>query len=153
MGQSIAVPERKVISWTTPGGVVEMAFRLLPARTFRMGSRGHNPDEEPVHEAKIVQDFWLAETPVTQAQFALWTEAEGIEHEHDFGGHPDHPAENVDWHQANAYGAWLTQTKGQEFPGLMACLPTEAEWEHACRSGTEPDYYNGDEAAALAEAG
>jgi formylglycine-generating enzyme required for sulfatase activity len=46
---------------------VEMAFRLIPPGTFRMGSRGMRDDEEPVHWVEIREGFWMAETPVTRA--------------------------------------------------------------------------------------
>jgi formylglycine-generating enzyme required for sulfatase activity len=73
-----------VLTW--PGDGVEMAFRLIPAGSFRMGARGYQPDEEPVHEVRIPEPFWMAETPVTQAQLALWTRAEGIVHANHFPG-------------------------------------------------------------------
>ena len=43
-----------------------------------MGSRGWRSDEEPIHRVVISDDFWLGETPVTQAQFAVWTQSEDI---------------------------------------------------------------------------
>jgi formylglycine-generating enzyme required for sulfatase activity len=152
----IAEPERRV--FTLPGGAT-MAFRLIPAGSFRMGSRGESPDEEPIHRVRIKEPFWLAETPVTQAQFAEWTAAEGVEHENGFPGHPDRPAESMDWRQANACCAWLSQVipavRGNGLPPgySLFCLPTEAEWEYVCRAGTETDYHTGDGEAALAEAG
>jgi formylglycine-generating enzyme required for sulfatase activity len=132
-----------------------MSFRLIPAGKFRMGSRGYRSWEEPVHEVEIPEPFWMGETPVTQSQFSLWTKAKKIEHKNHFAGRPDHPAENMDWRQAVSFCDWLTRTKGSEFPSgfRMACLPTEAEWEYACRAGTETEYYTGDGEAALAEAG
>ena len=134
---------------------IEMAFRLIPPGSFRMGSRGYYPDEEPIHQVRIAEPFWMAETPVTQAQFALWTHAENIQHENRFKDRPEHPAENMDWRQAVAYCDWLTRAKGAEFPeGFhLACLPTEAQWEYACRGKTETEYYTGDGEAALVETG
>jgi len=149
----IPVPQRHVLAWPESG--VEMAFRLIPSGSFRMGSRGLDAAEEPTHRVQISEAFWMAETPVTRAQFAFWTETEKIEHENKSKDHPEHPAENLDWRQAMAYCEWLTRTKGNEFPvefGL-ARLPTEAEWEYACQAGTESEYYTGDGEAALAEAG
>ena len=146
-------PPRHLLGWPNHG--IEMAFRLIPAGEFRMGSRGRYADEEPVHRVRIAEPFWLAETPVTQAQFGLWTQAEGIEHENEFKDRPEHPAENMDWRQAVSYCDWLTREKRNQFPAGfgLACLPTEAEWEYACRAGTETEYYTGDGEAALAEAG
>ena len=147
-----AEPERHRMKWPEQG--IEMAFRLIPAGTFRMGSRGYYADEEPVHRVRIAEPFWMAETPVTQAQFALWTRAESIEHENEFKDRLDHPAENMDWRQSVSYCDWLTRTQGAAFPAgcHLASLPTDAEWEYACRAGTETEYYTGDGEAALAEA-
>ena len=132
-----------------------MAFRLIPAGAFRMGSRGYDDREEPVHLVKIPAPFWLAETPVTQAQFALWTRAEDIKHENHFKERPEHPAENLSWHEAVSFCAWLSREKAGQFPegSALACLPTEAQWEYACRAGMDTEYYTGDGEAALAEAG
>ncbi|HEY3856312.1 MAG TPA: formylglycine-generating enzyme family protein [Verrucomicrobiae bacterium] len=132
-----------------------MALRLVPAGMFRMGSRGYSPSEEPIHRVRISEPFWMAETPVTQAQFALWTRAEKIEHTNHFDGRPEHPAESMDWRQAVSFCDWLTRVKAKDFPEGFhrACLPTEAEWEHACRAGTETEYYTGDGDAAMAGAG
>ena len=146
-------PPRHVLVWPEHG--LEMAFRIIPAGSFRMGSRGYSADEEPIHRVRIPRPFWMAETPVTRAQWALWTRAENIKHENHFKDRPDHPAENLDWRQAMAFCAWLGRGRAAELPeGLpLASLPTEAEWEYACRAGTDTDYYAGDGEAALAEAG
>lgn len=132
-----------------------MAFRLIPAGSFRMGSRGYSYYEEPIHRVTIPEPFWMAETPVTQAQFAIWTLAETIEHQNHFKVRPDHPAENLDWRQAVGFCAWLTRVKSHELPEgfSLACVPTEAEWEYACRAGTDTEYYTGDGEDALVEAG
>ena len=135
---------------------VEMAFREIPAGRFRMGSRGHWAREEPVHVVEITAPFWLGETPVTQEQFAVWAKAERVEHGNGFPGRPDHPAETMTWRQAMRFCAWLTRTADVEAivgGGGLACLPTEAEWEYACRAGTDTEYHTGDGEAALAEAG
>ena len=129
-----------------------MAFRLIPAGSFRMGSRGYSPREEPIHWVTIPEPFWMAETPVTQAQFALWTSSERINHTNHFAGHPIHPAENMDWRQAVTFCAWLTRLKAGELPPgfALACLPTEAEWEYACRAGTTTLWSFGSDVGQLA---
>ena len=132
--------------------LVRMAFRLITPGSFLMGSRGEHEDEEPMHRGKITKAFWLGETSVTQEQFAAWTESEGVEHKNLFAGKADHPAESMDWFHATAFCRWLSSS-GILPADCMACLPTEAEWEYACRAGTDTEYYTGDGAEALAEAG
>ncbi len=144
---------RFVLEW--PGDGVRMAFRLIPAGNFRMGARGYRRDEEPVHGVRIAEPFWMAETPVTQAQFGLFTRAMHVKHENHFNGRPEHPAENMSWHEAVTFCDWLTRERGAGAPegwGLF-CLPTEAEWEYACRAGSETEYYAGDGEAALQQVG
>jgi formylglycine-generating enzyme required for sulfatase activity len=117
-------PLRHVLIWPEHG--VEMAFRRIPKGSFRMGSRGCDASEEPIHRVTISEDFWMADTPVTQAQFAIWTQAEGIDHKNEFDGRADNPAESMDWHQAVAYCAWLTETKSADFPaGFFYRFATE----------------------------
>jgi formylglycine-generating enzyme required for sulfatase activity len=120
-----------------------------------MGSRGYDASEEPVHRVVIEEDFWLAETPVTQAQFAIWTRELGIDHKNHFEGHPTHPAESMTWRHANEYCDWLTAQHGSQLPigHRFASLPTEAHWEYACRGGTCTEYYTGDGSVALRQAG
>jgi formylglycine-generating enzyme required for sulfatase activity len=143
------MPPRYVLCWPKPG--IEMAFRLLPAGEFRIGSRGVYYTEEPVHLVRISEPFWMAETPVTQEQFAQWTEAAQVPHVFTGMGKP---AENINWNEGMSWCAWLNQVKGAEMPqGFKAALPTEAQWEYACRAGTETEYFTGDGEAALVEAG
>jgi formylglycine-generating enzyme required for sulfatase activity len=153
----------------TPDGVgVEMRFRHVPAGRIRMGSRGMGRlegwfnNEEPVHWVEITQPFWMAETPVTQAQFGAWRP----EHENHFSGRPEHPAENLTWDEAREFSGWLWETPEirRQMPVRCngAALPTEAQWERACRGPDEPEaghfghrceYYTGDGEAALKRAG
>src|SRR5207244_1685027 len=60
----------------------------------------------------------------------------------------DHPVLNVTWNDAKAFCAWLSRQEGK-----TCRLPTEAEWEYACRAGTKTAYYHGDDPEALVEVG
>lgn len=146
-------PPRHLLCWPEFG--IEMAFRLIPPGRFLMGSRGLTSGEEPRHWVEIEQSFWMAETPVTQAQFALWTQEREVEHQNHFEDKPTHPAENSNWRQAVGFCQWLTATQRGAFPEgfAYATLPTEAEWEYACRAGTESEYYSGDGEEALERVG
>ncbi len=144
-----------------PGDIPLLLQRIpkSPPGGFLMGSRGKEPDEEPAHRVSIPDDFYLGTVVVTQEQYAAvaqkapalqeWCGASGFEGN-------DRPVENVDWREANHFCAWLTDhtPASQLPPGFeLFCLPTEAEWEYACRAGTDTDYYSGDGEAALSEVG
>lgn len=144
-----------------------------------MGSRGYTVAEEPQHTVVVPPiegrrdrvAFWMAEQPVTQRQLALWTgsadytawcEARGQSdrHANRFGDRPEAPADSVTWFEARGYCAWLRSRVwgGTGVPGRLPSvwqfdLPTEVEWEYACRAGTATEYWSGDGAGALAEVG
>lgn len=129
---------------------VTIPFVLIPAcpSGFLMGSRGGQPNELPRHRVVIPRPFYLGKFPVTQEQFACFQP----EHRNQFHGMPDHPAELISWHDAQAFINWLNDL--QTLPANhTARLPCEAEWEYACRAGTETEYWNGDGEAALKEVG
>ena len=132
------------------GNGVVMPFQYIPAGSFWMGSRGNFFAEEPVHWVKITQPFYLGTFPVTQEQFARWKP----NHRNGFPGRASNPVEEVDWLEANQFCQWLNEHFVRHFPmSYSAGLPTEAQWEYACRAGTETEYYSGDGEAALAEVG
>lgn len=138
-----------------PGGV-HMFFRRIPAGAFRMGSRGVYSDAEPIHRAVIQREFYLGTFVVTQEQYrAVARQCMALKQSpdpSDFKG-DRHPVEQVSWHDATAFCQWLTDWEGLPEDVIAVRLPTEAEWEYACRAGSDTGYYNGDGAAALAEVG
>ena len=107
--------------------------------------------EQPVHRVGINQGFWLARTPVTQQQYAQCFP----EHQNRFHGRANHPAESTEWHDARRFCQWLNEEilATSQWRGWCADLPTEAQWEYACRAGTETEFYTGDGERALAQAG
>jgi formylglycine-generating enzyme required for sulfatase activity len=141
---------------------VSMEFRLLPAGEFRMGSRGDRSAEEPIHRVVIKRPFYMGTYPVTQRQFAVWTQAAGIEHKNHFDGRPDHPAENMDWFQSRDFCKWMNERFRTAIPpNCVAGLPSEVQWEYACRLmkrdgepfAVDTAYYTGDGQTALTRAG
>ncbi len=143
-----------------PGGV-PLELRRIPEGSFRMGQRGGNPEEEPLHRVTIPADFYLGVTPVTQAQYRAMADAcraelvaipgsRGPEPSHFTGD--DRPVEQVSWDEARCVCRWLSGS-GLLPPGWAADLPSEAQWEYACRAGTETKYWSGDREADLARVG
>jgi formylglycine-generating enzyme required for sulfatase activity len=116
---------------------IDQRLRWIPAGTFLMGSpdseAGRWPDEGPQHPVTISRGFWLMDTPVTQR---LW--------QHVMGDNPsrfvdlDRPVERVDWPRCTEFCERLSQLVGASFQ-----LPTEAQWEYACRAGTDTATYSG----------
>jgi formylglycine-generating enzyme required for sulfatase activity len=117
---------------------IAQRLRWIPADVFRMGSPGDEPgrwdDEGPRHTVYITQGFWLSDTPCTQA---LWEAVMG-ENPARFKS-PKRPVEQVSWDDVQGF---LTRIN-ERAPGLELCLPTEAQWEHACRAGTDTALYTG----------
>jgi hypothetical protein len=120
---------------------VGLVMIRTPAGSFKMGSSqsedGHRAWEQQ-REVTVPNDFYLGKTPVTQAQFEVVTDTNPTVHEK-IG---DAPVDSVSWNQAKEYCLKLTQRDRKA--GVLAHdweyrLPTEAEWEYACRAGsTEP---------------
>ena len=113
-----------------PGSMSIRAVWIPPGR-FMMGEvkndRGLGSKEKP-HEVTISSGFWMSETPVTQAQ---WMAVMKLNPSFIKGKH--HPVEMVSWHDARAFVQALNQWNGKS----VYRLPSEAEWEYACRGGHE----------------
>jgi len=120
------------------GSGVEMEFMPIAAGSFQMGSNDGDDDEAPVHRVTISKPFWLARTEVTQRQYKQV-----------MGSNPSHfqgmenPVETVSWNDAVSFCKKLTDRErraGRLPDGFEYALPTEAQWEYACRAGTTSDY-------------
>jgi formylglycine-generating enzyme required for sulfatase activity len=117
----------------------------LPAGQFLMGSPDSDPDardnEKPQHQVKV-NSFAIGKYPVTQAQY----EAVMGTNPSRFQNNPQNPVERVSWNDAQAFCQKLSRITGKTYR-----LPTEAEWEYACRAGTTTRYYFGDDANQLGD--
>jgi formylglycine-generating enzyme required for sulfatase activity len=157
---------------------IGMSLVRIAAGEFVMGSpeseEGHS-EVEPQHRVRITRPFYLGKYEVTIGQFRKFVEATGyvttlertkkegfgfdpqvpgIEIQtgftwkhNGFGETDDHPVVNVDWDDASAFCKWLSKAEDG-----MYRLPTEAEWEYACRAGTTTRYSTGEEEETLKSA-
>lgn len=115
----------------TMAGVAGIELVLIPAGEFAMGESDGEPDEQPVHQVKIGQPFYLGKYEVTQAQ---WKQIMG-DNPSKFVG-DDLPVDNVSWKDVQVFLQRLNDA-GDPF---FYRLPTEAEWEYACRAETKGKY-------------
>lgn len=126
------------------GGGVTLDLTWIPAGTFKMGSPagedGRFDGEGPQHDVTISPGFWMGRTEVTQRQYqqvmknnpASFT-ASGL----------DAPVERVSWHNATDFCARVQTRLAGDLAGKTVRLPTEAEWEYACRAETTGPFYFG----------
>jgi formylglycine-generating enzyme required for sulfatase activity len=136
---------------------IGMKLALIPAGKFLMGSpatEAERDDKEVQHEVTISRPFYLGIYEVTQAEYARlmgkpraggkhnpWNH--GPRFDAGKGGGPDHPIENVRWNQAVEFCRRLTALPEEKKAGRSYRLPTEAEWEYACRAGTSTPLHHG----------
>jgi formylglycine-generating enzyme required for sulfatase activity len=123
---------------------VRQQLRWIPPGRFWMGSpdneEGRFEDEGPRHEVQLTHGFWLFDTPCTQA---LW-QAVMKNNPSYFKGKEgkERPVEQVSWEDCQQFIGKLNANP--QLPGLALALPTEAEWEYACRAGTNTARYADD---------
>ena len=132
---------------------------LVDAGELTMGAKGIFSSSLPPHKVTLSKPFYIAKTEVTNAQYRKFVEGAGYEGKGDtdpaydfylrhwrgeslMSADNDYPVCWVSWKNAKAFCEWA---------GLA--LPTEAQWEYACRAGTTTAYYNGDEQKGFDEIG
>ena len=129
----------KAVTLALPGG--DLTFRQIPAGAFVMGDPQGLPDETP-HIARVEKPFLMAEVELPLRNLRAWKPdhyngyADWLGKDHTAPGaslmdNPTLPAVRLSWQEAQAYCHWLSQQTGRRFR-----LPTETEWEWACRAGT-----------------
>lgn len=159
------IPPGEFVMGTSEDDLATMASANLPDYEWTLISQ----TEQPAHRVRITRPFWISQTEVTVGQFRKFVAAENYvtetERTQGFGvlegewvlrrgfnwqnvGEAtvaeDHPASNLTWNDAVAFAEWLSHSEssvgGQP---VRYRLPTEAEWEYACRAGTETLWYFG----------
>lgn len=133
----------------TDGVAIEL-MRIAPG-AFIMGSNAGYPNERPARRQAIAQPFLIGRTEVTNRQYRCFDPGHdsGLEvgEAYQFGddergftlNRPEQPVVRVSWNDAQAFCGWLSGKTGKRFT-----LPTEAQWEYACRAGTaSPLWYGG----------
>jgi formylglycine-generating enzyme required for sulfatase activity len=120
-------------------GEVRQRMRWIRPGRFLMGSPesedGRFENEGPQHEVTLTRGFWLGETELTQALWEAVMETNPSRFQS-----PTRPVEQVSWNDVQEFLVRLEE----RVPGLAARLPTEAEWEYACRAGTTASTYAGE---------
>jgi uncharacterized protein (TIGR02996 family) len=132
-----------------PGRIMNslgMEFVRVPAGSFLMGSvegeRGALNDQHPRHPVTLTKPFWLGRFAVTQGQYRAVME----ENPSRFTSNGTAlPVENVDYQQVTEFCSQLGKLKAERAAKRTYRLPTEAEWEHACRAGTFTPFITGDD--------
>ena len=129
-------------------GKISIQLVKIPAGEFLMGSE-RAVDEMPVTRTEIEKPFWLARFEVTNELYALFDPEHDSREEHRHGyqfgrkgyplNKPEQPVVRVSWQEAMAFCAWLSEKTGKKFT-----LPTEAQWEWACRAGSATPFYFGE---------
>ena len=119
---------------------IGMKFKLIPAGTFAMGEGVEKQD------VTLTKPFKMGVHEVTQTQYE---KVMGVNPSSNKGA--DNPVENVTWADAVMYCRRLSQLPAEKAAGNLYRLPTEAEWEYACRAGTTSDYSFGDDRSVLGQ--
>ncbi len=126
-----------------PGNGIALELVRIPAGQFVMGHPAGCSDEQPASVARIDRAFWMGRFEITNAQFKAFDPGHDSRFEHrsswifseDYLGwplnKPEQPVVRISWDQAMSYCRWLSAKTGKSFS-----LPTEAQWEYACRAGT-----------------
>lgn len=140
----MAAPSGRTFRDTLASGGEGPLMVEIPAGRFIMGSPSEEPkrlkSEGPQHEVRIAQPFAMGVYAVTFDEYDRYADDTGDAKPNDEGwGRGKRPVINVSWHDVQAYCVWLRQQTGQSYR-----LPSEAQWEYACRGGTTTPFHFGE---------
>jgi len=134
------------------GDGVSITLVRIPAGEFVMGSDDETAQEQPRHGVKIAKSFWMSEAEINNAAFYAfqpdhnasvfdqqWKDHVRLGY---YANYSEQPVVRVSWNDAAAFCKWLGKKAG-----LNAALPTEAQWEWACRAGSDKAMFFGDQTA------
>ena len=133
------------------GRGVKLELVRIPRGQFVMGDQAGYQDEQPLTRVKIAKPFWMGKFEITNKQYARFDPYHDSKFEHKGSwvfseghlgwglNHPKQPVVRVSWKEAVAFCRWLSEKIGQK-----VTLPTEAQWEWACRAGTDGPTHYGD---------
>ncbi len=128
---------------------IGMAFVLIPPGEFLMGSPDSDgaarDDEKPQHQVRITRAFYLGIFEVTLAEYERVMGTNPTK----FKDNPQRAVDRVNWNDAVEFCRRLSSFEAKRLTRRVYRLPTEAEWEYACRAGTTTTWYSGDNEAGL----
>jgi formylglycine-generating enzyme required for sulfatase activity len=136
-------PHNPQYTYTTYAG---MTFAYCPAGTYMMGGTPGDPDsangESPQHKVTLAKGFWMSIYPITQEEWLAVMGSNPSRFQGELYGDTDNnPVEGVSWDDVQVFLDNLNSMT----PGMNFRLPSEAEWEYACRAGTTTRYYWGED--------
>ena len=134
----------EVAMFSLPGDA-SMEFVWIEPGVFQMGSNTGRKDESPVHEVEISRGFWLGKYEITQGQWKAVMNDEPWSGRKRVISDSSHPAVIISWDEVQEFIGRLNAAVGEE----LYRLPTEAEWEYACRAGTQTRWSFGDDESQL----
>ena len=133
-------------SFSLPGGG-EMAFVWIAPGVFQMGSDDGFSNEGPLHEVELSRGFWLGRYEVTQGEWEAVMGTRPWSGQNFVRSNSSHPAVYISWHDVQEFIEKLNAASGSS----VYRLPSEAEWEYACRAGTQTRWSFGDDESQLTD--